>query len=114
VFCLPVKWAQVVAFGEIASVAAPRSYEVIENERLEALNPPENWIVGQERCGVAVDSGCGLQSIGGSQSMQGANLGREVGDFKRRRNPLEIRVGREQCVVCIGAFLVRFPIGLNQ
>ena len=91
-----------------------RSYKIIEDERVKALNPPKDWIVCEEGCGLSVNSSCGLQSIGCSQTMKRAHLCGQVGDLQIRGKPFDVRIGRQQSKKLVHALIVGITVRLNQ
>ena len=100
------------AGSRISGVAA--SHELIKNQRLNVRQPPKNRIVRKERSCVRVQGGRGLQRVGCSQSTLRANFRSAGGNFEVRRDPLKVRISREQTEEIVYPCHIIVPIRVDQ
>jgi len=90
------------------------SEKIIENQCFEICDPLKNWIVRKKSSGFGMHGSCGLQGVGCSQAMKGANFGGACGDVEVRRNPLEVGVSRKQPKKLIYPQDIAVPVWVDQ
>ena len=86
----------------------------LKYQRLKPRYPLKHWIIcNQSRSPPTHGRRC-LYRIRSSEPVACPNLRRQIRDLHHRRNPFEIRIGREQSIELIHAVVITLAVGLHQ